>query len=119
MLQSSLRMTAQDLVGLGIVDEVIPEPLGGAHQSRRAMCDRVAKALTNQLYALAELPSDQLIAQRDRSFARSVSSVDSYRSRRNRSPPSCSRNSSSANCLFLSLHLCSTLQDATRVSLIS
>ncbi|MBL8041406.1 MAG: acetyl-CoA carboxylase carboxyltransferase subunit alpha [Nitrospira sp.] len=65
---ASLRMTAQDLVGLGIVDEVIPEPLGGAHREPRAMCDRVAKALTNQLYALAELPSDQLIAQRDQKF---------------------------------------------------
>ena len=65
---ASLKMTAQDLVGLGIVDEVIPEPLGGAHRDPRAMCDRVAKALANQLYALVELPTDQLIAQRDQKF---------------------------------------------------
>jgi acetyl-CoA carboxylase carboxyl transferase subunit alpha len=65
---ASLRMTAQDLVGLGIVDEVIPEPLGGAHREPRAMCDRVAKALANQLYALVELPTDQLIAERDQKF---------------------------------------------------
>ncbi|MBP6605475.1 MAG: acetyl-CoA carboxylase carboxyl transferase subunit alpha, partial [Nitrospira sp.] len=65
---ASLKMTAQDLVGLGIVDEVIPEPLGGAHRDPRAMCDRVAKALSNQLYALVELPTDQLIAQRDQKF---------------------------------------------------
>lgn len=65
---ASLRMTAQDLVGLGIVDEVIPEPLGGAHRDPLAMCDRVAKALANQLYALVELPTDQLIAERDQKF---------------------------------------------------
>ncbi|ULA58017.1 MAG: hypothetical protein LZF60_20065 [Nitrospira sp.] len=65
---ASLRMTAQDLVGLGIVDEVIPEPLGGAHRDPLAMCDRVAKALANQLYALVELPTNQLIAERDQKF---------------------------------------------------
>ncbi|MCW5799324.1 MAG: acetyl-CoA carboxylase carboxyltransferase subunit alpha [Nitrospira sp.] len=65
---ASLRMTAQDLVGLGIVDEVIPEPLGGAHRDPLAMCDRVAKSLANQLYALVELPTDQLIAERDQKF---------------------------------------------------
>ena len=65
---ASLKMTAQDLVGLGIVDEVIPEPLGGAHRDARAISDRVAKALANQLYALVELPTDQLIAQRDQKF---------------------------------------------------
>ena len=31
---AALKMTAQDLVGLGIVDEVIPEPVGGAHRLR-------------------------------------------------------------------------------------
>jgi acetyl-CoA carboxylase carboxyl transferase subunit alpha len=65
---ASLKMTAQDLVGLGIVDEVIPEPLGGAHRDPRAISDRVAKAITNQLYGLVELPTDQLIAQRDQKF---------------------------------------------------
>ena len=65
---ASLKMTAQDLVGLGIVDEVIPEPLGGAHRDPRAMSDRVAKAITNQLYGLVELPTDQLLAQRDQKF---------------------------------------------------
>ncbi len=65
---ASLKMTAQDLIGLGIVDEVIPEPLGGAHRDPRAISDRVAKAITNQLYGLVELPTDQLISQRDQKF---------------------------------------------------
>lgn len=65
---ASLKMTAQDLVGLGIVDEVIPEPLGGAHRDTRAISDRVAKALANHLYSLVDLPTDQLVAQRDHKF---------------------------------------------------
>jgi acetyl-CoA carboxylase carboxyl transferase subunit alpha len=65
---ASLKMTAQDLVGLGIVDEVVPEPIGGAHRDARAICDRVAKTLANHLYSLVDLPTDQLLAQRDQKF---------------------------------------------------
>jgi acetyl-CoA carboxylase carboxyl transferase subunit alpha len=67
---AALKMTAQDLVDLHIVDEVIPEPLGGAHRDPRAVTDRVAKALTNQLFQLADLPLDQLLAQRDQKYRR-------------------------------------------------
>lgn len=62
---AALKMTAQDLVGLGIVDEVIPEPVGGAHRGIRAVSDRVAKVLTNHLYHLTEQPADQLLKERD------------------------------------------------------
>lgn len=65
---ASLKMTAQDLVGLGIVDEVIPEPLGGAHRDIRSISDRVAKALANHLYALCDLSIDELLTQRDQKF---------------------------------------------------
>jgi acetyl-CoA carboxylase carboxyl transferase subunit alpha len=65
---AALKMTAQDLVDLHIVDEVIPEPLGGAHREPRAVTDRVAKALTNQLFQLTDLSLDQLLAQRDRKY---------------------------------------------------
>lgn len=65
---ASLKMTAQDLVGLGIVDEVIPEPLGGAHRDVRSISDRVAKALANHLYALCDLSIDELLTQRDQKF---------------------------------------------------
>jgi acetyl-CoA carboxylase carboxyl transferase subunit alpha len=67
---SALKMTAQDLVDLHIVDEVIPEPLGGAHREPRAVHDRVAKALTNQLFHLTDLSQDQLLAQRDHKYRR-------------------------------------------------
>jgi len=75
---AALKMTAQDLVDLHIVDEVIPEPLGGAHREPRAVTERVAKTLTNQLFQLMDLPVDQLLTQRDRKYRRigAVSGLD-------------------------------------------
>ncbi|HET9313062.1 MAG TPA: acetyl-CoA carboxylase carboxyltransferase subunit alpha, partial [Nitrospira sp.] len=67
---AALKMTAQDLVDLEIVDEVIPEPLGGAHREPRAVTDRDAKALTNQLYQLTDLSVADLLDQRDRKYRR-------------------------------------------------
>jgi acetyl-CoA carboxylase carboxyl transferase subunit alpha len=67
---AALKMTAQDLVDLEIVDEVIPEPLGGAHREPRAVTDRVAKALTNQLYQLTDLSVADLLDQRDQKYRR-------------------------------------------------
>lgn len=75
---SALKMTAQDLMNLKIVDEVIPEPLGGAHREPRAVADRVVKALTNHLLQLTELSTDRLLAQRDQKYRRigAVSGLD-------------------------------------------
>jgi acetyl-CoA carboxylase carboxyl transferase subunit alpha len=67
---ASLKMTAQDLIDLRIVDDVIPEPLGGAHREPKAVTDRVAKALTNQLSQLTDLSLDQLLTQRDHKYRR-------------------------------------------------
>jgi acetyl-CoA carboxylase carboxyl transferase subunit alpha len=67
---SALKMTAQDLMDLRIADDVIPEPLGGAHRDSKAVTDRVAKALTNHLFTLTELPTDQLLAQREQKYRR-------------------------------------------------
>jgi acetyl-CoA carboxylase carboxyl transferase subunit alpha len=62
------------LVDLHIVDEVIPEPLGGAHRDLNAMTERVAKSLSNQLAQLNDLTLPQLLAQRDQKY-RSIGCV--------------------------------------------
>ncbi|MEI7814629.1 MAG: acetyl-CoA carboxylase carboxyltransferase subunit alpha [Coriobacteriia bacterium] len=59
-----LRMTADDLVGLGIVDEVLPEPLGGAHRDRAAVFASVGQAVATALDQLAAVPTDELVTQR-------------------------------------------------------
>ena len=71
---SALKMTAKDLVDLHIVDEVIPEPLGGAHRDPGAITERVAKSLTNQLTQLSELSIPELLNQRDQKY-RSIGAV--------------------------------------------
>jgi len=67
---SALKMTAQDLLDLHIADEVIPEPLGGAHRDSKAVTDRLAKTLSNQLFSVGELSTDQLLAQREQKYRR-------------------------------------------------
>jgi acetyl-CoA carboxylase carboxyl transferase subunit alpha len=65
---AALKMTANDLLGLGIVDEVIPEPVGGAHRDPHMMAERVAKSLQAHLSQLEELPIAELRARRDRKY---------------------------------------------------
>jgi acetyl-CoA carboxylase carboxyl transferase subunit alpha len=65
---TALKMTAPDLLELGVIDEIVPEPLGGAHRDPKAISDRVAKVLTNQLFALTDLSPDQLLSHRDRKY---------------------------------------------------
>lgn len=65
---TALKMTAKDLLELGVIEDIIPEPLGGAHREPKAVCALVGKALTNQLFDLADLPTDQLIARRDEKY---------------------------------------------------
>lgn len=65
---SSLKMTATDLLELGVIDDIIPEPLGGAHRDPKTVFDRVAKALTNRLFELSELSPQQLLDQREQKY---------------------------------------------------
>ena len=70
----ALKMTAKDLLELGVIDEIVPEPLGGAHRDPKAIFDRVAKVLTNQLSSLTDISAAQLLAHRDHKY-RSMGAV--------------------------------------------
>jgi acetyl-CoA carboxylase carboxyl transferase subunit alpha len=65
---SALKMTAKDLLEFGIIDEIVPEPIGGAHREPKAVCTLVGKSLTNQLYDLADLSVEQLLTNRDHKY---------------------------------------------------
>ncbi|GAC1465467.1 MAG: acetyl-CoA carboxylase carboxyltransferase subunit alpha [Chloroflexota bacterium] len=60
----NMKITAQDLCGLGLVDEVVPEPLGGAHRDHPAAAKTVAEAITRTLQGLEVVPIDELLEQR-------------------------------------------------------
>jgi acetyl-CoA carboxylase carboxyl transferase subunit alpha len=61
---AALKANAQNLAALGIVEEVIPEPLGGAHNDPAATAAGVGVALRRHLAALRQLPVEQLLDQR-------------------------------------------------------
>jgi acetyl-CoA carboxylase carboxyl transferase subunit alpha len=60
----ALKLTAADLRRLGLVDEVIPEPLGGAHTDPEETCRRVGDRLEAALDRLQGLPADELLETR-------------------------------------------------------
>ena len=60
----AMGITAERLKGLGIVDKVISEPLGGAHRDPAAMAEGLRNELLEQLDTLATLDSSELLARR-------------------------------------------------------
>ena len=61
---NALRFTSKDLLKMGIVDEVIKEPLGGAHRDHHQMASRIKLYLNKTLRSLGELPQDELLQAR-------------------------------------------------------
>ena len=64
----ALRLTAQNLLELGVIDRVIPEPLGGAQRDRRAAIDAVGKAIGLMLGEMSGQSRDKLIKDRRGKF---------------------------------------------------
>ena len=61
---ASLKMTSRDLLRFGIIDEVIPEPLGGAHRDHREAAANLKSFLIHALRQLKDLPIDELLDRR-------------------------------------------------------
>jgi len=64
----AMRLTAQDLLKLDVIDQIIPEPRGGAQRDREAAIAAVGKALSATLDKVAGKSRDELIAMRRRKF---------------------------------------------------
>jgi acetyl-CoA carboxylase carboxyl transferase subunit alpha len=65
---SALKLSAQDLSKLGIIDGIIPEPLGGAHNDHFAAANSLKDAVLATLKELNALPTAQLLEQRYQKF---------------------------------------------------
>ncbi len=61
---SALRITAQDLLELGVIDGIIPEPIGGAHANRELAAQAVQEALIRNLDDLRRYKPDKLVRRR-------------------------------------------------------
>ena len=67
---AALKLTARDLLGLGVVDRVIPEPGGGAHRNLEGTIEAIADALEETLNELLPLGPEALFEDRYRRFRR-------------------------------------------------
>ncbi len=66
----ALKLTAQDLRQLGVIDEIIAEPLGGAHRDQSVAIERVGDAILKHLKELLPLSGDELKKRRNEKFLR-------------------------------------------------
>ena len=64
----ALRFTAQDLKHFGVIDEIIKEPLGGAHRDRKATIDAVGNAILHNLKELLPMNGEDLRRERTAKF---------------------------------------------------
>ena len=64
----ALKLTAQDLFKLGVIDEIVEEPLGAAHRERAATISKVGRAIASHLRDLSQLDGDILRTRRREKF---------------------------------------------------
>ena len=64
----SMKLSAKDLLDLRIIDEIIPEPLGGAHRDRDLMLDNLRDSIAKNLEYFKHLSFDEIINERKNKF---------------------------------------------------
>jgi len=64
----ALKLTAKDLVSLGLIDEEIPEPVGGAHRDPEKAAQAIKKVIKKALKELKAIPKEDLLKQRYEKF---------------------------------------------------
>ena len=68
MAAESLNVTASDLKRLNLIDEVVPEPVGGAHSNHKEAAELLRAALVRNLEPLSKLSVKDLVARRYEKF---------------------------------------------------
>jgi acetyl-CoA carboxylase carboxyl transferase subunit alpha len=64
----ALKLTAKDIKELGVIDEIVPEPVGGAHRDHDAMAESLREALSRNLKELKTKSPEQLVEERYAKF---------------------------------------------------
>ena len=62
---NSLRVTAQDCLKFKIIDEIIEEPIGGAHRNQQVISDDLKKTILRNLNLLKDININELITKRN------------------------------------------------------
>src|SRR6185369_1969021 len=64
----ALKLTAEDLKSLGIIDEIVPEPLGGAHRAKAEVIEKLGDTLEAALVRFANIDGAEIRRQRREKF---------------------------------------------------
>jgi acetyl-CoA carboxylase carboxyl transferase subunit alpha len=67
---AALKLTARDLLELKVIDGIVPEPLGGAHQDHNTAINNLRNAVQKELDELTKIPMEKLLAARYEKFRR-------------------------------------------------
>ena len=65
---TAMKMSSSDLLKLNIIDEIIPEPVGGAHRDKDLILDNVRDSLKKNLYFFQTMDKDEILTHRKNKF---------------------------------------------------
>ncbi len=65
---SALKLTAHDLLNFGIIDTIIPEPLGGAHRDPQAAGENIKSSIITSIRDISRMPKEEMLEQRYKKF---------------------------------------------------
>ena len=63
-----MKLSAKDLLNLGVIDEIIVEPVGGAHRDKDLILKNIKNSIFKNLNELKDLSKDEIINQRKNKF---------------------------------------------------
>jgi acetyl-CoA carboxylase carboxyl transferase subunit alpha len=66
----ALKLTADDMLALGIIDRIVPEPVGGAHKNPKQSIETLKTMLVEELKKLKKMKPEKLVAQRVEKFCK-------------------------------------------------
>ena len=75
---AAMKLTARDMANLNVIDEIIPEPAGGAHTDWQTTMELLANAVAKQITELQQIPVSELPAQRADKFLSMTRDVEIY-----------------------------------------
>jgi acetyl-CoA carboxylase carboxyl transferase subunit alpha len=64
----AMKLSSKDLLELKVIDEIIPEPVGGAHRDRDLILDNVRKSITSNLEEFLNMSGDEILNHRKNKF---------------------------------------------------
>jgi acetyl-CoA carboxylase carboxyl transferase subunit alpha len=72
----ALKLTAKDILALEVIDEIVREPVGGAHRDHAAMAETLHEALSRNLAELKNIPAEELVEQRYQKFRKMTRCIE-------------------------------------------